>query len=427
MSVLARWTHPAPADGRPRCRQRGGLGQRERQLQVQVDPDAAATRRVSLDQVIETTGNALWVSPLPSSRHRRPAPAGSSTPRTSGWASSTSCRSRRRRTWPRSRSKARAARTALRLGDVANVVEDHQPLIGDAVVDDGPGLMLVIEKFPERQHPGGDARRRGGPGARCARPDRHRGRHAVFRPATFIETVVANVALALLIGLVLVACSSSALSSSSWRTRPDRARVDRCCRWPPRRVLHLAGRDDQRDHRGRAGARARGRHRRRDRRRRRTSWRRLRQPGGGRRRPRHGDHRSRPWSRSRSPIDLRHADPRCSRSSRCSSCDGLAGAFLPPLVVAYLVAILASILVALTVTPALARSCCPRRPRSRAPRARAGGCSAATRAPGAVVRRARGRPRRGWRRRARRRVGCSCCPAASCGRSLPAVQGAAIC
>ena len=36
----------------------------------------------------------------------------------------------------------------LRLTDVANVVEDHQPLIGDAVVNDKDGLLLVVEKFP---------------------------------------------------------------------------------------------------------------------------------------------------------------------------------------------------------------------------------------------------------------------------------------
>ena len=36
----------------------------------------------------------------------------------------------------------------LQLGDVAEVVEDHQPLIGDAVINDGPGLMLIVEKLP---------------------------------------------------------------------------------------------------------------------------------------------------------------------------------------------------------------------------------------------------------------------------------------
>ena len=28
---------------------------------------------------------------------------------------------------------------AIRLGDVADIVIDHQPLIGDAVINDGPG------------------------------------------------------------------------------------------------------------------------------------------------------------------------------------------------------------------------------------------------------------------------------------------------
>ena len=35
-----------------------------------------------------------------------------------------------------------------RLGDVSSVVEDHQPLIGDANVEGNPGLVLVVEKFP---------------------------------------------------------------------------------------------------------------------------------------------------------------------------------------------------------------------------------------------------------------------------------------
>src|SRR5204863_4800263 len=39
-------------------------GQRERQLQVQVDPSKLSAQGVSLNQVIATTGNALWVSPL---------------------------------------------------------------------------------------------------------------------------------------------------------------------------------------------------------------------------------------------------------------------------------------------------------------------------------------------------------------------------
>ena len=36
----------------------------------------------------------------------------------------------------------------IRIGDVADVVIGHQPLIGDAVINDGPGLMLIVEKLP---------------------------------------------------------------------------------------------------------------------------------------------------------------------------------------------------------------------------------------------------------------------------------------
>ena len=36
----------------------------------------------------------------------------------------------------------------LRLGDVADVVEGFPAPIGDAVINDGPGLLLIVEKQP---------------------------------------------------------------------------------------------------------------------------------------------------------------------------------------------------------------------------------------------------------------------------------------
>ncbi len=36
----------------------------------------------------------------------------------------------------------------LRLGDVAEVVEGHPPPIGDAIINDVPGLLLIVEKQP---------------------------------------------------------------------------------------------------------------------------------------------------------------------------------------------------------------------------------------------------------------------------------------
>ena len=83
MSVLARWTVRPRLMGVPGVANVAIWGQRERQLQVQVDPERLADNGVTLNQVIETTGNSLWVSPSASSTPRRLAPADSSTRRTS--------------------------------------------------------------------------------------------------------------------------------------------------------------------------------------------------------------------------------------------------------------------------------------------------------------------------------------------------------
>lgn len=92
----------------------------------------------------------------------------------------------------------------LRLEQVATVTIGHQPLIGDAVVDGGPGLLLIVEKFPwantlqvtegvEEQLELIE------PALTDVRID-----STIFRPATFIETSVDNLTTALLIGILLV-------------------------------------------------------------------------------------------------------------------------------------------------------------------------------------------------------------------------------
>ncbi len=99
----------------------------------------------------------------------------------------------------------------LRLSDVADITVDHQPLIGDAVVEGGPGLMLVVEKFPgadTRQVDEGvrDALETLRPGLTGIRTDME-----IFSPADYLHEAMGNLRLALLIGgtlmlLVLVAC-----------------------------------------------------------------------------------------------------------------------------------------------------------------------------------------------------------------------------
>ncbi len=64
MSVLARWTIQPRLLGVPGVANVSIWGQRDRQLQVQVDPKRLQEKNVSLLQVLETTGNALWVSSL---------------------------------------------------------------------------------------------------------------------------------------------------------------------------------------------------------------------------------------------------------------------------------------------------------------------------------------------------------------------------
>ena len=94
--------------------------------------------------------------------------------------------------------------TPLRLGDVANVVEDTWPMIGDAVINDGPGLLLIVEKFPwantlevtQGVEAAIDEMRPGLPGIDIDT--------TIFRPATFIEVALDNLIESLLIGAVLV-------------------------------------------------------------------------------------------------------------------------------------------------------------------------------------------------------------------------------
>ena len=205
MSVLARWTIRPRLMGVPGVANVAIWGQRERQLQVLVDPERLRDERISLQHVIETAGNALWVSPLTF--------LDASTPGTGGFIDTPNQRLGIQHILP-IRSAADLAQVPIapedtggrivRLGDIAEVVEDHQPLIGDAIVDDGPGLLLVIEKFP-----GTDtlAVTRGieqaleamKPGLSGIEID-----STVFRPATFIEEAIGNLALALLAGLALL-------------------------------------------------------------------------------------------------------------------------------------------------------------------------------------------------------------------------------
>jgi CzcA family heavy metal efflux pump len=207
VSVLARWTIRPRLLGVPGVANVSIWGQRERQLQVQADPERLRERGVTLNQLVETTGNALWVSPLTFLE--------ASTPGTGGFIDTPNQRLGIRHVLPIVNAEDLAQVTvdgakplangkALKLGDVANVVEDHQPLIGDAVFGDGPGLLLVIEKFPgantlEVTKGVEDALAAMAPGLGGIEMD-----STLFRPASFVETALENLGTAALIGALLL-------------------------------------------------------------------------------------------------------------------------------------------------------------------------------------------------------------------------------
>jgi Cu/Ag efflux pump CusA len=92
----------------------------------------------------------------------------------------------------------------LRLSDVANIVVDHQPLIGDAVVAGGAGLVLVIEKFPgtstlEVNEGVEEALEKLRPGLLGVHTDT-----SIFQPARYIESAIGNLGLALAVGGLLM-------------------------------------------------------------------------------------------------------------------------------------------------------------------------------------------------------------------------------
>lgn len=92
----------------------------------------------------------------------------------------------------------------LRLSDVADVVSEHPPLIGDAVINGGPGLMLIVEKLPwgnTLQVTEGveAAMAELAPGLPGMQIDT-----TIFRPATFVEEAIGNLTDSLLLGSMLV-------------------------------------------------------------------------------------------------------------------------------------------------------------------------------------------------------------------------------
>jgi CzcA family heavy metal efflux pump len=178
-------------------------GERLQQMQVRVDPDRLLARDVTLNQVMRSTGGALESGLLKFTS--------GSVVGTGGFIDTPNQQLSVRHVLPivTPRDLAQvsidgATGQGLQLGDVSNVVEGHQPLIGDAVINDGPGLLLVVEKFPwgntlevtRGVEEALDELRPGLTGIDI--------NTTIFRPATFVEMSIDNLTRALIIGFLLV-------------------------------------------------------------------------------------------------------------------------------------------------------------------------------------------------------------------------------
>jgi Cu/Ag efflux pump CusA len=213
MSILSRWVIAPRLQGVEGVANVSIWGFRDRQLQVLVDPERLNEAGVTLNQVISTAGNALEVSPLTF--------LAASSPGTGGFIDTLNQRlhvfHEQAISTPAelaqvpiedpeggSSPPSPSDGSGLTLGDVTDVVEDHQPLIGDALCTGGDCLLLVIEKFPDANTPrvaeGVDAALDAlAPGLPGLQVDT-----SVYRPAEFIDTSFDNLGRAALIGVILL-------------------------------------------------------------------------------------------------------------------------------------------------------------------------------------------------------------------------------
>jgi len=192
ITTLARWTI------RPRLMAIPGVanvaiwGQRDRQLQVLADPDRLRAHNITLAEVEQAAHDATMLAGggFLDTPNQRLAVSHVSPIKTADDLAQVSASFRNG--------------AAIRLGDLADVVEGFPPPIGDAVINDGPGILLIVEKqlgantleVTREVDRALDALRPGLSGL-IIDP-------TIFRPASFIEMSLHNLNRALLIGCLLV-------------------------------------------------------------------------------------------------------------------------------------------------------------------------------------------------------------------------------
>jgi Cu/Ag efflux pump CusA len=192
LTTLALWTMRPKLMSVPGVANVAIWGQRDRQFQILVDPDRLRANGVTLEQVEQAGREAVTVG------------AG-------GFVDTANQRLAVTHHAPVTHPDDLAripvlfrGAVPLTLGDVAEIVEGHPPPIGDAIINDGPGLLLIVEKQPwgntlDVSLGVEKALEALGPGLKDVEID-----STIFRPATFIEMSLENLERALLIGCALV-------------------------------------------------------------------------------------------------------------------------------------------------------------------------------------------------------------------------------
>jgi CzcA family heavy metal efflux pump len=204
LSMLAYWKIRSRLLGVPGVANIAIWGEQLKMLQVEVDPEQLAAANVTLDEVEQAVSDALEVGLL---RYARGAHIG-----TGGFVETPNQRlgiqfAISAEMTPETLGRIPVERrdgAPLMLGDIATIIWGPQGMIGDAIINDGPGLMLIVEKFPwgntlevtRGVEAALDEMKPGLPGVEID--------STIFRPASFVEASIANLSHALVLGCILV-------------------------------------------------------------------------------------------------------------------------------------------------------------------------------------------------------------------------------
>lgn len=192
LTTLAKWTIRPRLTAIPGVANVAIWGQRDRQLQVLVDPDRLRSNNLTLDEVIKAAGDAVSVT-------------------SGGFVDTPNQRLAvtHKLTIAKESDLAEIVvkfknGTPVRLGDVAEVIEGSPQLIGNGIINDGPGILLIVEKQPwgntlDVTYKVEEAINALRPALTGVDIDSE-----IFRPATYIEMSLYNLNKALLISCVLV-------------------------------------------------------------------------------------------------------------------------------------------------------------------------------------------------------------------------------